>query len=422
MPHPFQQQTTPHPVKHRLTISGTLAMVLGTTTIAVSALGFQVISGRVLGAEAFTPVGVAWTVVFFSFTVLMIPAEQVITRRLTLTGGNWDGSRGAIAPIAAALATATLGSAVFVAATLNRFFDSNPWFILAIAVAVTSRGVLAIGRGFLAGRRRFVAYGAATGMEGILLLPAAAAVGIVAPSALAFAWIMAITPLSVLLTRPFTQGSTTKVLGDGHAQSASFLGALVVATGASQIVLAGGPIVVGLVGGSAGAVSVYFITFTLFRGPVTSSYNLIARILPDFTALAARGQARQLSIWAGRLGIAGLLTTAAFGVAGYLLGPAVVRLLYGAEFAPGAKVAALGAAAVGSALVGLFVSQVFVARGEANRMAAIWAIALLCAGLALTATDGEPLLRVATAFLVGEFTATSLLAGVAVADHISDPA
>ncbi len=60
-------------------ISGTLAMALGAAAIAVGALGFQIVSGRALGADAFTPVGVSWTVVFFAYTVLLIPAEQVIT-------------------------------------------------------------------------------------------------------------------------------------------------------------------------------------------------------------------------------------------------------------------------------------------------------------------------------------------------------
>jgi hypothetical protein len=178
-----------------------------------------------------------------------------------------------LVPIAVAFATAILGTAVFVTPTLDRFFNGNRWFIVAIATAVTSRGVLALGRGFLAGRRRFAAYGVVTGLEGFVLLPCAVAVAFVAPSALAFAWIMAIAPLSVLLVRPFVHGDTLESFGESDAEGASFLGALVIATGASQVVLAGGPIVVGLVGGTASAVSVYFLTFTLFRGPVTSSYT-----------------------------------------------------------------------------------------------------------------------------------------------------
>ena len=95
-------------------------MVLGTAAIAASALGFQIISGRALGSEDFTPVGAAWTVVFFAFTVLMIPSEQFITRHLALNGGRWQPSRHGIAQLATAVTVSTLGSAAFAAVTLDR--------------------------------------------------------------------------------------------------------------------------------------------------------------------------------------------------------------------------------------------------------------------------------------------------------------
>jgi O-antigen/teichoic acid export membrane protein len=387
-------------------------MVLGTAAIAASALGFQIISGRALGSEEFTPVGAAWTVVFFAFTVLMIPAEQFITRHLALNGGRWQPSRQGIAQLALTVAISTLGSAAFAAVTLDRFFSGDPLFVVAIAAAGASRAVLAFGRGFLAGRRRFVAYGAATGAEGAVLVPGAIAVALVSSSALAYVWLLAIAPLAVFLVRPFAKVEFDKVDTDDE-QRASFLGSLVLATGASQVVIAGGPIFVGLIGGTSSEVSIYFVTFTLFRGPVTSSYNLIARLLPDFTELAARGEQRQLSVWAARLGAIGLLTTITFAIAGYVAGPTVVELLYGAEFAPTAGIAALGAGAVGAALVGLFISQVYVARGRTEQMAIIWVVAMVAAGIVLIVGTGDPLLRVARAFLAGELVATLLLAVVA---------
>ena len=389
-------------------------MLLGTATIAAGALGFQVISGRALGSEEFTPVGAAWTVVFFAFTVLMIPSEQFITRHLALNGGRWQPSRHGLVQLAGAVAVSTLGSAAFAAATLDRFFAGDSRFVIALAAAGASRAVLAFGRGFLAGRRRFVAYGVATGAEGAVLVPGAIVVALVSPSALTFVWLLVIAPLAIFFVKPFARVDFEQVGVDRtEAERATFLGSLVLATGASQVVIAGGPIFVGLVGGTPSEVSIYFVTFTLFRGPVTSSYNLIARFLPDFTELAARGEQRQLSIWAARLGAIGLGTTALFGILGYLAGPTVVELLYGAEFAPPAGVAALGAAAVGAALVGLLISQVYVARGRTEQMAAIWLVAMTVAGIVLVAVSGEPLVQVARAFLVGELVATILLAAVA---------
>lgn len=415
--HTPRQRTVSHWAKQRIRVSGTLTMVVGTTAIALGALAFQVISGRVLGPDEFSAVGVAWTLVFFVFTVVMIPIEQFITRRLTLSGGHWEGPRTDLVPIALAFVVAIAGSALFVTATLERFFNGDPWFVVATSTAVGARGILAIGRGFLAGRRRFVAYGVATGLEGLVLVPAAIAAWLVAPSAIAFTWILTIAPLSILLIHPFARVAFRDALAATKPQNASFLGALVIATGASQIVLAGGPVVVGLLGGSASAVSIYFITFTLFRGPVTSSYNLIARVLPDFTTLAARGNHEELRRWAVRIGFAAIATTACFGLAGYVLGAKVVGAIYGTDFSPQQLVAGLGAAAVGSALAGLFVGQILVGRGEGNAMAAIWVVALIAAGITVGVVRTDPLLRVATAFLVGELVATLLLSGYAAGDH-----
>jgi hypothetical protein len=52
-------------------------------------------------------------------------------------------------------------------------------------------------------------------------------------------------------------------------------------------------------------------------------------------------------------------------------------------------------------------------------MATIWVVALLAAGIAIAGAGGEPLRRVATAFLVGEALSTFLLAGFAVTTHTS---
>jgi hypothetical protein len=181
--------------------------------------------------------------------------------------------------------------------------------------------------------------------------------------------------------------------------------------------LASGPVVVGFVGGSAAAVSVIFVTFTLFRGPVTSSYTLIVRVLPDFTAIAATGGGHGLNAWARWIGLAGLGAAGLFGALGWFLGPRVVELLYGADFVPSSLTAALAAAAVGFALASLFMGQIYIARGETGRLAAIWGLALVAATSFLLLSDGDPVLRVTVAFLVGEATALLVLTAVAVAVH-----
>jgi len=397
---------------------GTVAIVAGTAVSALSVYLYQVIAARTLGSELFASIGVMWTISFLVFTVLNIPVEQYVTRRLTLGGGRWLPDRDAILIVATPLLAGIVIGAVFVAATLDRFFAGSSGFVVAAVAILISRGLLTVGRAFLAGRRRFTAYGAIVALEGVVLVALAIGVAATSASALAFVAILAISPLVVVLARPLATTTTEMpMLADSIPAGAGFLGALIVATAASQIILAAEPVIVSFVGGTATAVSVVFVTFTLFRGPVTSAYNLIARVLPDFTVMASAGDDHRLNVWAERIGIAGVALAALFGASGWILGPIVVEVLYGAEFAPPSVVSGLAAAAVGFALASLFLNQIFVARGETGRLAVIWLLALLAATVALFVSTAEPMIRVATAFLVGEAAALALLVGVSVFAH-----
>lgn len=411
------ESSSPSQATSRLKISGTVAMILATAASAFAVYLYQVIAGRMLGTEGFAPIGVMWTVMFLVFTVLLLPVEQYITRHLTISGGTLRQDRRGIMLVGGTITLGIVLGVGFVLATLDRFFDGAVAFAVVMLVNLAGRSLLAVARGYLAGRRRFHAYGAAIAIEAGALVILALIVAVVRPTTLGFAVAMSLGPLSVLIVRPFAGGYRGPQLQEEASQGIGFLAPLVIATGASQLVLSVGPIVVGFVGGTAAAISVFFITFTLFRGPVTSSYNIVARVLPDFTALAARGEQHRLSAWAGRLGLIGVVTMIVFGFSGWVLGPAVVDLLYGGEFRPSQHLAALGAAGVGAALLALFLNQIYIARGETGRMAMVWVASLFVAGVVLAVTTSEPVLRVGTAFLVGEATAMVLLAAVATFAH-----
>jgi O-antigen/teichoic acid export membrane protein len=392
-------------------------MLGGTVVSIVTVLLFQVIAGRSLGAEAFAPIGVVWTVSFMVYTVFMIPVEQFITRRLALAHGNAE----ALAP-SRVLLMSVIGVAIaigvgFVLATVDRLFAGITAFVvLALALLVT-RALLAIGRGFLAGRRRFTAYGGTLAAEGLVLLIAAAVVAAIHPTTLSFAAAMVLSPLVILLFRPFHTTTVTEPWVADNEAPVAFLGFLILATGASQVVIAGGPVVVGLIGGGAAAVSSIFVTFTLFRGPITSAYNLVARVLPDFTALAARGRAHVLTVWAHRITWAGYVLAVLGFTAAYLIGPAIIRVLYGAEFEPDAAVAGLAGAGVGAGLAVLFVAQIYVATGATRALAGRWLLALLIAGAAVAFGPGSAQARVALGFAVGELAALSALGWVVGIPH-----
>jgi O-antigen/teichoic acid export membrane protein len=404
--------------RSRPRLSGTAAILLATAFNALAVYGYQVIAGRTLGTDDFAPVGVLWAVGFFTFTVLGTPVEQMITRRLVL----FDGDAAALWPSRFVI-LGTYGVAVvlligFIAATLDRFFDDSWGFVLAGGLLAVNRSVANGGRGLLAGRRRFRGYAGAIAAQAAALVLLAAAAALIVPTSLGFAFALAFAPLAELAVRPFTGPYGEVVPADAESHSgAGFLGWFLVAAASSQLILAGGPIAVGLVGGSAASISVYFITFTLFRGPMTSSYNLLARVLPNFTDLAHRGDDRRLAGWATFLGGLGVVLAVVFAIGGALCGPAVVSFLFGAEFEPTRTVAALAAAGIGAGLAGLFITQVFVARGTTASLAAIWIGAVLLSTLTIVLMPGTAIVRVAWGFFLGEVAALLGLAIVGTVQH-----
>ncbi len=65
------------PVRYAyLRSDGTAYVVWGSAIAGLSAYAYQLIGGRVLGAERFAPVSVLLTIHFLTFIVIMMPIEQ----------------------------------------------------------------------------------------------------------------------------------------------------------------------------------------------------------------------------------------------------------------------------------------------------------------------------------------------------------
>jgi O-antigen/teichoic acid export membrane protein len=387
-------------------------MVAGAAISAIGAYLFQVIGGRALGATAFAAVSVMWTVLFLGFTVFLMPVEQLVIRRVTLAGGAVGGIRGSMGVVVAAVGAVSVGSVAFAAATRSALLGGDAGYITLTAVMFPVYGVYAVGRGLLAGTGRYAAYGAVVAAESAVRVAGAAVVAVTGRGGVALVAALIVSPLVVGAARPWRGGAAPPVEGFSPGSDRRFLSGYIVATAASQTILAAGPLVVGALGASAASISVFFMTTTLFRGPVSASTNLVARLLPSVTRRSAGGGDAALN----RLVVRGLLVgspaAVAVGAAAAVVGPWVVQVLYGADFRPSPELAGLSAAAVVAGLVALLVSQVLVGRGHTGRLAIVWVVALAAAAVVVVASTGDEAIRVALAFLVGETTA---LVGLVVA-------
>jgi lipopolysaccharide/colanic/teichoic acid biosynthesis glycosyltransferase len=394
--------TTNHEGRGRLLHDGTVGIVAGTFVAGVAAYVYQIAGGRVLGAEDFAPVSVLLTLHFIAFVVVLIPVEQLVIRAVTLgTSGDRSVNRAALVVVVGSVVTVLAVSMVY----RERFFAGSVVLVAATGATVLTHAVFAVGRGRLAGATLYRSYGAASGAAGLLRVAVAFGILAVSPSAGGLAAALVIGPLVILVWWPRTQEASS---GTMPGSASRFLTGVVLASGASQLLLLAGPVVAAVVGASAVEVSVLFGTLTLFRAPLTFGYNLLARLLPPFTRMVEAGQEAELRRWGVGIGIAGGLLAGAAAVVGRWLGPGVVALSFGEEFRPDSTVAMLVAAGVVASAAALFTGEVLVARAETGRLAWAWAVGLAGAAVTVLATGDDPQ-GVAAGFLAGEMVALAAI-------------
>lgn len=387
---------------------GTWMIALGAVIASLGAYGFQVVGGRSLGDEGFAPVAAVWTIGFLVYTIVMLPVEQMTTRTVTLRAGE------ALDPptrrqIAITLtAGVTLG--ILVAAFgVNQFFEGSSSFVVAIALLMFARAIMTVARGVMAGRRRFAAYGTTMMLEAFGLVGLGILFAMTDTGSFWFAFALGAAPLTLLAVRPYLVRTYPDRGPVAVPETTGLLQLLVVAAALSQLILAGGPLVVSLIGGTASQVSIYFMTFTLLRGPITASYPLATRFLAAMTTAHSEQRPEELHKWAARLAGLGGAAALAAGVAAYWILPPIIQVLYGSEFRPSALVGGLGGAGAVAALAVLFVTQILIARGRSKELAIGWLIAAAVAGVVLTVSGADPLTRVAYAFAAGELTAFGVI-------------
>jgi len=380
---------------------GTARMIGGSLIGALCAYLFQVVGGRTLGTEAFSPIAILWTVFFIAATVALIPLEQFVTREVGRGRRVLIADRSVVTGV-------TVGTglvlAAFVYFTRDGLFDGEPIFALQAFLLTVLFGFMQVGKGVLAGHRRFATYGSVLLLEGLARLAAAVAFLSISPTAVSLGWAMVCAPLGIFLISPWRLDRET-VAGVAPTSARGFLSSYAAGASASQLLLAGAPLGVAALGGGEALRSIMFQTFTLYRAPLTLIYNLQGRVLSLLVRHGNREEIRQLARRLLGLGVILVVTAAAVG---FVAGPKVVELLYGFEFRPLALVAALAAAGVIAAAVTQLLSQALVAGGSTGELAGAW-IGGLVVGLAtMLALPGSPDFRVAAGFVAGEIAALAI--------------
>lgn len=376
------------------------------------AFAWQVVCAHAYDEREFAPLAAAWSMSFVVAATVALAVEQFASRS-SATAGE------AVLPLASVCAFVAGAFALALVAAVglaDRVFAGDLSSAVAGATAVPALSALCLVRGAAAGAGRTSTYALTSVVDGAARLALAiAAVSAGAPASVT-AWSI---PLGTLAIAPWFLRARAHPRIPADRADLGFLLGILAATICMQVILAGGPIVAGLIG-STRDVSFVFVEQVGFRPLVFLAVPLSTFAIAWFAREQAAGRrdaARQRAV---KLLAAGSLAAALVGLVGAAVGPALIAHLFDSADHQALSVG-LTAAATTVAATATIATQAITATSAGARPGLLWAPPALLFALVLIALDHGDVPRViAWAFVVAELLALALLA-VAIGRTRRDP-
>lgn len=392
-------------MKATITVAGA-ALING-----MAAFGFNLVATRQIDAQLYAGIGVLWTLQYLWIAIGVTAIEAYTTRTVVLAGSRPAG----LAPFVKALLLGLLVTAALTA-TLgmllrNPLFDGAAWFAPIAAALVLTYGLYGVVRGEAAGRQRFNVYALMTAGESVLrLLFAVAFFAFTTRPELVYL-VFPLGPAFMLLFACTKTARNRNRNRDGDVAfrepSTPFFISAMGANTAVQFLIAGGPLFLVVLGAPAATVAIFFTTQTAARLPLSVAINGgLARLLPPLITTVKAGDAVTFRRHAITIGVAVMFATLAAIAGGLLFGPALLGVLFGDAFRPGATFTAAIFAGAVLTFGGLFVNQLYIALGKETRLTPVWWVALVAAAVAAAIIPGDVGLRVAVSFSLATLGAT----------------
>jgi O-antigen/teichoic acid export membrane protein len=399
---------------------GTQWMFVGAGVAAVGAYLFQVIGARSLGDVGYAPISALWTIQYLIVSVLLYPVETYVTHRVLLRHGRGDAADGSLERIWVWIGAISIVLTAITWMLRNQLFQGLGDLALVVGLVTATYGAFMIVRGRLAGTERFKAYGLVTACESIGRALLASGVVWFAATTRALAWVMpwgaaGAAGLWLVLKRRPREPRAVMVAPSAPHRPARFLALTTGANGILQLLLAGGPLVLVVLGAPPAEVSILFVTLAAARVPLVFVFSgLLSRLLPTFLHLSGSDEGRGLRRTARWVALGTCAAALLGGLAAAAVGSPLLGVLFGRSFAPGSLVAAGVTAGVLLATGSMVLNQVLIAQGSEHLSLASWVVALAATALSVAVTNGTPTARVVTAFVLGEAVA---LVGLTVGAH-----
>jgi O-antigen/teichoic acid export membrane protein len=383
----------------------------------VAAYGFLTVTGRALGPERYGGLSALWALGFLLGNGACLPIEQEVSRALASRAARGVGG----APL---VRRAAIGTLVFAGVLVAGSLIAGPWLVTDLfdddVVLLVGLLLLLVGytleylvRGVLAGNSRFSPYGILLGTEaGSRLVVAAVLAAAGVATAGPYGIVIGLAPyLGVLVALRRREGLVTPGPPAPWRELTTAFGWLLAGSLFAQALINTGPILVQILApaGDDDATGQFLASLVIARVPVFLFQGVQAALLPRLAGHAGAGQVRDLGRETLRMAAAiGVLCVVAT-VGAWLLGPTVVEIAFGPDFALGRRDLALLAAASCIYLLGLTFAQALIALRHQPRVASGWGIGIAVLA-AVTMVGDDLLFRVELGFLAGSVAASVAMA------------
>lgn len=392
---------------------GSLTVGVGLVTAGLTTYGFLVICGRILGAGRFAELSALWSLIFLVGPGLFLPFEQEASRAVAARRSRGEGGGPAIKRIfqvgLVVLGVLLILSLLTGNLLIDELFGGQSLLLVSFVVALVGFATQFPVRGVLSGTGQFRRYGLVIGSEGAVRLLACVLLAIAgAKSVGPYALALGMAPLvgtGLALLRP-----RERLLLPGPPASlkevSGALGYLLAGSLFSQSLIMAGPLAVKLLASESeeAAAGRFLAGLIVARVPIFLYQAIQAAMLPKLSRHVATRRHADFKSGLARLLVAVCLIGGFATVATVIVGPWIVRVLFG----PGFEMTRtdLGLLAGGSAayLIAVTFAQALIALSEYSKVAIAWAVAVVCFGAA-TALGSGLIFRVEVGFLVGAVAA-----------------
>jgi O-antigen/teichoic acid export membrane protein len=398
---------------------GAITVGIGLLLAGVCTYAFLAIAGHALSALQYSAFASFWALLFVVAPGIFLPLEQELARAISARRARGDGGGPVVRRVVLIggtfLVVLVVGALAGFGAIDSHLLGGDGVLMIALVLGLSAYCSEHIARGTLSGNSRFRSYGILLGAEGVYR--------VVFCAALAFAHVSSPGPYGLALVAGSFAAVVTALVRErgllaagshsSNAEVTTALGSLLLASLATQFMFNGGTVVVQLLASPSEqrAAGTFLNGRVLAFVPLFLFQAVTAALLPRLSALHNRAALAEFQRTLLRL----LMFVAVLGVVAtagaFVLGPTVLRLVFGPNFMLSRADLALLAASSTALMAGQALGQGLIARSNYRGVVAGW-LAGVVVFLAVVAAVHPLLLRVELGLVVGGLAAAVVLAAL----------